>query len=442
MAEASAGAAGDDAAANRRGFLASLAARLRASLREPEQVLALLLLAAFVARAAWLALPSGTLIFDEAFYVNAARTILGWTVLDGAHYAGAPAGLDPNLEHPPLGKVLMAMSMAVFGDNGLGWRLPSLVAGMVALGALYRIVRAAGETAWLGVLAVGLFAFDNLSFVHGRIGTLDMLVLAPILLGAWAALRGRWLTAGALTGIALLFKLTALYGLLALGLLAGLELLGTWWRDRRIRLGDLRPAAFLVGGFVLVAGAGLWALDARFTTFANPIEHVRHMLEYGAALTREGGPPTDCISNDSTPWMWLVNDCEMRYLRIAETVSSNGEVIATHASVDFRGAMNPVLLAAMAFAVPFAAWSAWRRRSRLAIWSLAWMAANYLPFVALVLVGQRVTYIYYFLPVVPALGAAIALLLLRSGLPRLVAWTYVGTYLVGYAAYFPFRTLP
>ena len=419
-----------------------LFARVRDGLMEPERVLALVLLVAFVTRAIWLALPTGALIFDEAFYVNAARVILGWDLTPGAHYAGAVAGLDPNTEHPPLGKLLMAASMAVFGDNGLGWRLPSLVAGMIALGALYKIIRATGESAWLGVLAVGLFAMDNLSLVHGRIGTLDMMVLAAILLSAWAALRGRWLAAGALAGLGLLVKLTALYGLLALLLMIAIAMLGVWRREHRLQRGDFRPLAWVIGGVLLVAGAGLWILDARFSSFTNPIDHVGHMFEYGAGLTRPGGPPTDCLSNDSAPWQWLANNCEMRYLRVATDTSVDSKVIATHASIDFRGAMNPVLLGAMSLAVPFAIWSAWRQRNRLAIWALIWIGANYLPYVALALVSNRITYIYYFLPVVPALSAIIALLLLRSGLPRAVQLGYVVVYLVGFGAYFPFRQIP
>ena len=432
----------DHGAARRPGLVQRLRDRVIDSLHDPEQVLALVLVGAFVLRAVWLTLPAGALIFDEAFYVNAARTILGWDVPGGAHYAGAVAGLDPNVEHPPLGKVLMAASMAVFGDNGLGWRLPSLIAGMVALGAVYRIVRAAGESQWLGVLAVGIFAFDNLVFVHSRIGTLDMLVLAPILVAAWMGLRGRWFAAGALVGLGLLVKLTALYGLLALLAMVGLALVVEWRRHRSVRVASLRPAALLLAGTVIIGGAGLWALDARFTTFENPVAHVQHMLRYGTALTREGGLPSDCISNDSTPLMWLVNDCEMRYLRVAESVRAGEEVIASRASIDFRGAMNPVLLGGMALAVPFAGWLAVRRRSRLATWSLVWIGANYLPFVAIVFLGGRVAYIYYFLPLVPAVGATIALLLLRAGLPRIVLWTYLVAYAWGYAAYFPFRQIP
>ena len=83
-----------------------LFARVRAGLTEPERVLALVLLVAFVTRAIWLALPTGALIFDEAFYVNAARVILGWDLAPGAHYAGAVA------------RVHRGIGIAVENDDG------------------------------------------------------------------------------------------------------------------------------------------------------------------------------------------------------------------------------------------------------------------------------------------------------------------------------------
>jgi 4-amino-4-deoxy-L-arabinose transferase-like glycosyltransferase len=411
-------------------------------LHDPWRILPLLLIAAFASRAVWLSVPSGSLIFDEAYYVNAARIILGTAVPAGEHYAGSPLGLDPNVEHPPLGKVLIALSMAVFGDNGLGYRLPSLLFGMVALGALFLIVRAAGETVWLGILAVGLFAFDNLAFVHGRIGTLDMPVLAMILLGAWCALRGRWFLAGVCLAIGTLVKLTALYGLLAVLLLAALALFELWRRERHVRLGDLRPVAVLLATYGVVLMVGLALLDARYTSYTNPIDHLRHMLEYGANLHWGHGLPSVCVGNESTPWQWLTNDCQMGYLRVATSVKVGDVVVAVTPSIDFRGALNPVLLGALPLAMLFTLWSAWRTGSVLARWSVAWAAANYLPYVFLAIVAQRITYIYYFLPVVPAVAVAIAILLRRAGLPRFVMWGYVAVYLVGFAAYFPFRQIP
>jgi 4-amino-4-deoxy-L-arabinose transferase-like glycosyltransferase len=416
--------------------------RLRSNLTDPGTLLALLLIAALVVRLVWLTIPQNALIFDESYYVNAARVLLGWDVPTGAPYAGSPVGLDPNSEHPPLGKLLMALSMAIFGDNGLGWRLPSIIAGMVALVAVYSIVRSSGETTRLALLAVGFVAFDNLMLVHSRIGTLDMLVLAPILVGAWLALRGHWAAAGAATGIGMLMKLTALYGLLALLIMLALGLWAAWRRQRRLGWADLRPSAAALTCFVVVTIGGLWLLDSQFSSFTNPIDHLRHMIQYGANLARGVVGPGSCPGNDSAPWQWLFNDCEMSYLRVDVTVKVGDEVVAIRPTIDFRGAMNPILIGSLFVAFLFTGWLAWKRHSRLAAWSLVWAAANYLPYVALALLSQRVTYIYYFLPVIPALAVATALLLRRSGLPRFVTVGYVAVFLAGVVAYFPFRQIP
>jgi 4-amino-4-deoxy-L-arabinose transferase-like glycosyltransferase len=419
-----------------------LVERLRRNLGDPGTLLALLMIAALIVRIIWLTIPQDALIFDESYYVNAARVLLGWDVPAGAPYAGSPIGLDPNSEHPPLGKLLMALSMAVFGDNGLGWRLPSVIAGMVALVAVYGIVRSSGESTRLALLAVGFVAFDNLMLVHSRIGTLDMLVLAPILVGAWLALRGRWAAAGAATGIGMLMKLTALYGFLALLIMLALGLWLAWRRSRRLGWADLRPTVVAVGAFVAITVGGLWLLDSRFSSYTNPIEHLQHMVTYGANLGRAVVGPGSCPGNDSAPWQWLFNDCEISYLRVDVTVKAGDTIIAINPTVDFRGAMNPILIGSVFVAFLFTGWLAWKRRIRLAGWTLVWAAANYLPYVALALLSQRVTYIYYFLPVIPALAVATALVLRRSGLPRFVTVGYLVVFLAGFVAYFPFRQIP
>lgn len=422
--------------------VAELIDLLRAGVTDPAAVLPVAFIVAFLVRVAWLDLPRGSLIFDEAYYVQAARTLLGWAVPAGAHYAGSPAGLDPNTEHPPLGKLLMAASMLVFGDNGIGWRVPSLIAGMLGLFATYRIVRACNETQWLGILVVFALALENLTLVHGRIATLDILALAPVLVGSWMALRGRWVLAGIAMGIGILIKLPAMYGIGAVVLLYLVERGPDWLRARRLSRADVLPMLTFGATFFVVGLLGLTALDSRFSSYTNPIDHLNHMIQYGEQLAGSVAQTQHCPGAQSLPWQWLFNDCQIVYLRVDVTVSAGQEVISSVPSIDFRGAMNPILVGLIPIAMLFATWLAWRGESRLARWAVTWAAANYLPFVLLALVSRRVMYLYYMLPTVPALAVAGALLLMRSGLPKPVRWGLVAAYVAGFVAYYPFRRIP
>jgi 4-amino-4-deoxy-L-arabinose transferase-like glycosyltransferase len=287
------------------------------------------------------------------------------------------------------------------------------------------------------VLAVALLALDNLALVHSRIGTLDMLALAPLLVGAWLALRGHSALAGIAVGVAALVKLTAAFGLLAIVIVQLIDLTATWRRAGRLELADLRPLWLLLSAFGVVAIAGLWLLDLTFTAHRDPWAHFLHMASFGSSLQAPEGP-TGIASN---PWQWLVNEVQITYLRVDETVTANGEIVRARPTVLFRGMLNPVLIGTLPLAFLMAVALAWRRH-RLALWAVVWGLANYLPFYAMVILGSRITYLYYFLPVVPALAIAVALLLRRARLPSMVTWGYLAAMAWAFVAYFPFRRLP
>jgi predicted membrane-bound dolichyl-phosphate-mannose-protein mannosyltransferase len=419
------------------------ARRARAAVHaRPLVVLGVVLALSLGLRLVWLDQPGRSLVFDESYYVNAARVILGWEVREGAHYDDKPAFLDPNTEHPPLGKLFMAASMSVFGDNGWGWRLPSVIAGMIVLAATYGIVRTTGESRWFGVLAVSLLAFDNLTFVHGRIGTLDMMALAPVLVGSWLSLRRHWILAAIAMAIGVLIKITALYGVAAVLLMYLVQVAPGWWRARRIVLDDLRaPLAFGIV-FATISFTGLSLLDARFTAFASPFDHLRRIFEYGSALAAPVLKGGFCPEADSRPWQWLFNECQIAYLRIDVTVRAGEELVRSTPRVDFRGAMNPVLVGVMPISAIYTLWYGWKTRGLTALWALTWAATSFLPFVALALLTTRIMYIYYMIPVLPAVAVMTAILLLRSGLPRVVLYGFVVAYALAFIAYFPFREVP
>jgi dolichyl-phosphate-mannose-protein mannosyltransferase len=402
----------------------------RSRLLSPTAGLLLVLGVTVATRLAWLDRPDKSLVFDESYYVNAARRLLGWTVPPGNPYTDAPAGLDPNSEHPPLGKVLIAASMRVFGDDPLGWRFPSLVAGLVVVLAVFLLVRSTGHSPWLAVYAAGVASLDNLLLVHSRIATLDVLFLAPLLVGAVLTLRKQWVWAGVACGLAVLVKVPAAFGLVALVVLVLVVPGGGRFVQRALR------AALLGGTAFVVATAGLWFLDTQYTHFDDPFSHMRYIKTYGLDLSRSGGP----VNSESEPWQWLANEVQITYLRVDTQGLVDDKVVTTKPSVWFRGALNPALSGMGVVALFYAAWRWVRRRDPLACWTVVWSAGVFLPYVGLSVFADRISYLFYALPLVPAYAVGASLLLWHEGLPRICRWGFAVALLIGFAAYFPFRT--
>ena len=415
---------------------------------DPRVVLGLIVFIALISRLVWINVPGRSEVFDEPFYVNAARVILNENVPPGSNYSAAPKGYDPNTEHPPLGKVFIATSMRLFGDDPYGWRVPSLLAGIAAILLLYGIVRAGGGDAWFGVLAAGLLAFENLAMTHSRLGALDMPLVALMLLGAWCALRGWPILAASGFALASLVKIDGIYGLIAMLLLfAGQaawehKQTGTWPREK------IRAGALMAVSYIPLFIGGLWILDLAFTTYRFPWDHLHHILSYGVGLKNPGGyPVTEVLGRNrliqqSSPWQWLVNQVQMDYYLSSQTVTKSINVTMTRTTVHLRGAMNPLIIGAFPFGFSFVLWRAWKFGDTLAMFALAWIAANYLPYYPLQLIAHRTDYIFYFLPTVPAVVLSLAQFLRQATLPQIVVLGYCSAVVVAFVLYFPFRLFP
>lgn len=191
------------------------------------QILVTLLFAGLVALR--LTIPSH-LYFDEIHYVPAARAMI----------AGNPA----NPEHPMLAKGMIAASIRIFGDNPLGWRLPSALMGVVGLWAFGRAIWLASGRAMASVAAMVLLATDFAWYVQSRIAMLDMVM-------AGLAMVALWLIAGAMNQAE-----GSRWRMVAAGVILGLSLGAKW---------SVLPVWAVVVAMVL--GARLWAL----ATGARPV---------------------------------------------------------------------------------------------------------------------------------------------------------------------------
>ena len=190
--------------------------------RAPEQPVDPLRWCGALALAFWLAtLPFLTVVphayFDEVHYLPAARELL---VL----------GEFTNREHPLVGKELIALGIALFGDNPWGWRLLPTMFGTLALFANMRTLWFATCSRFATLTYGVLLATGFHLFVHARIAMLDIFYLAFLSVAAWqfaAAVRqpeqGRWRLA--LTGIALGLAMGSKWNALVVATLPGLTFL-------------------------------------------------------------------------------------------------------------------------------------------------------------------------------------------------------------------------
>jgi dolichyl-phosphate-mannose--protein O-mannosyl transferase len=399
------------------------------------------------------------MIFDEKYYVNAARVLLRLAV--PCHqgscdpYASMTPGIDPNSEHPPLGKLLIAAGIQLYGDNPFGWRFFPIVFGSLAILAIYWLVRAAGGGAWLAVGAASLMAVDNLLLVHGRIATLDIFAVTFMLAGVAFYLRGHPLLAGVTLGVGACVKLVAPQALIVLLLFELGRFAAHGHVPDRPRWGALRrrliPFLVCLGAAAGVYAAGLTALDLAVKPFHNPNDlcpgsgssfsnffvHSRFMLCYAGKLTSPEGP----VGIASYPWQWLINQDPINYYTTSVSVSSGGKVISTRALIAFMGEMNPAIILLALPALALALDLAIRDRDDLSILAVAWFAGTYLPFVEASLVQHRTSYLYYMVVVLPAVYIGVARLLSRRWLPKSVLVGYVAILGYEFVALYPFRTL-
>ncbi len=425
--------------------------------------------------------PFSQTIFDETYYVNAARAIAGVTQPPSSPYVKAhvgkslsfvtaPSGDDPNDEHPQLAKVLIAGGIDLFGDGPWGWRIGSVLFSVIAMVALYALVTGAGGSPWLAVGSVAVMALDNLALVQGRIAMLDIYALAMMLVAGAFYVRRRPFLAGAALGIGACMKEVAFYLLVALVLFEAVGLLQTWWGTRTGTRGQLRGAEpplvvltrlveAVFWTFAVFFGL-LWLLDVlvpawdtgTHTAYAgDPFKHFAHIVSYAERLSANPHPHSHLSATAranlrimSTPLQWLIDRRPIFYggkqvghfVGGASTARARSEVV-----VHFLAKINPYIIFATLPALALALTRVWRRRDRVALIGAAWAVGTFVPFLLESVTLHRVSYIYYMLIVLPGIYLMTAQLFSWRYMPKLLTVAWAGFLVLGFVQLYPIRTL-
>ena len=319
------------------------------------------------------------LVFDETHYVPAARTMVA---LSG----------PTNIEHPLLGKSLIAAGIAIFGDNQYGWRLPSsLAATAVVVGVfwilwtLFRNTR----TAMFGAL----FAILNITvFIQGRIGMLDGFMAAFLVLAVLALLRAayappdrvwfHWIVGAVLLGLAVGVKWAAAPYVAW----AGMAFLAVRWRDGK----DQRhwhglatiPALATLGVvsiavyFMTFAPAFFYASEPMTLSQLIPFQKIMYLSQTQVL------PPHPYQSNW---WTWPLMVRPIWYLYERADDAQRGILLLG----------NPAILWGGLVAVAWCVWTGLRSKS----WRLLGIAGIWIASLAIwAIIPKSLGFFYYYYP--------------------------------------------
>jgi len=391
----------------------------------------------FLLRLLWLDKPIG-FIFDEWFYVGYCYAVAGATSRIGAAQAILRFQVDPNTEHPFLAKFLMAVSIALLGDNQWGWRIPAVLLGTACIPLIYLLIKKLSGNGLLAFISAFLTSFDSLFFVHSRTALLDIYFVFFMILAFYLLILNRVILAPLALALSFLSKEAGLFGVpivLAYVLLAG---------RKSIKMRLLYCARFLIFYFIFLFGIwGWWHLWAP-SGFAGSIEHFRYIFQYASWL-KGPNPPAIC----SKPWEWifpqlfLLPDSFAVHMVLMKDWFGKTISIPYHAGgiIQFWGTGNPAIWCLTIPAIAFVLYNYLGTRDRLSLFTLLWFSFTYFPYV-LMAFEQRFEYIFYFLPSIPPVSIAITQALLSKNPPKLVILAYLATVVILFFVNFPIRSIP
>lgn len=202
-------------------------------------------------------------IFDEVYFpVFAQKYLTGADVFD---------------VHPPLGKLIIAVSMLFLGDNPIGWRMAPLLAGLALIPASAWLTLRLSQSRVAALLVGASVAVDMAFTTYSRTGLMDgMLVLAcvSVLLAASSRRLPVWVPA-LLLGVAGSIKWV--------GLAVALPAAYIFWRQKRF----LQACAWLPLTVVVVfLSAALGeSLDGAQDVLKATVNWHQQAFNYHATLT-------------------------------------------------------------------------------------------------------------------------------------------------------------
>ena len=126
-------------------------------------------------------------LFDEQQLIPDKSTYLNSAYFDEIYHARTAYEHFTNvypyeISHPPLGKIIISIGIALFGMNPFGWRFMGTLIGVLMLPCLYILIKNLFGSTTTATCGTIVFAFDFMHFVQTRIATIDSYAVFFIIL--------------------------------------------------------------------------------------------------------------------------------------------------------------------------------------------------------------------------------------------------------------------
>jgi dolichyl-phosphate-mannose-protein mannosyltransferase len=295
---------------------------------------------------------------------------------------------------------VLGLSIWTYHDNAWGWRFFSIIMGEISIVLVYLICRRLKLNSKVTFLATFLFALENMTFLHAGLALLDVYMVTFMLAAVLCYVDEKYWLCGIMMALSAECKLT--------GLLIVIALLLHWAIYRRTKGWQFAASwavAALVFGAVLI-GCDYWITGG----FENPLTRIQSL--FTSTVANQFTVPKLSIS--SRPWTWLYP----QWVQVYDN-SPNVPFIIYSFDPQYVSFISSTLQLLILPSVGYLIYKM-VKGSQAAGLAVLWFITTYVIWIPLDIATNRVTFVFYFLPTMPAicLGLAMAISDLLERLQR------------------------
>ena len=377
-----------------------------------------------------------SMYFDEIYHGRTAyEQLKGYTIYETTH--------------PPLGKIIISLGIAIFGMTPFGWRVMGALRGVLMVVIMYFIGKELFGKFTPAYICAVIFAFDFMHFTQTRIATVDSYVVLFVMLMFLFMLKYakipldenkttqlmNLLLSGIFMGCAVAVKWNGAYSVIGLAIVFFVALAVKYKKYIDLNPENKKSAQkqvfntclfcvlfFVVIPFLIYFSCYIPVIQASGAknTIAEFFGYQKHMLSYHSELVAE-----HFFASPWYTWPFMIKP-------IWYSVARRG---AMASSISAFG--NLLVWPLMPFALIYVIGKTVRKKDFSGLVIIAGYFASFLPWALI----TRLTFIYHYFPAtvfgVLAIGYCIKDLLIKKPKLKKYIWIYPALVVICFVVFFP-----